>query len=143
MKLEDCINFLLTGAQHRVYMMMKKALEPYGLTPIQYGVLACIWQNDLHNPKEIARFLGIENSTISGILERMEDKDLIQRMIDSNDRRYIKIVLTQKSRDLETPVQETVERVNSAVMRNFSPEDWEKFLQLLKIAMSEDGSPRS
>ena len=52
--LKDCINYLLTGAQHTVFQMMKKELKIFDITPIQYGVLKCIWEYDLHNPKEIA-----------------------------------------------------------------------------------------
>ena len=71
--LDNCINYLLTGAQHSVFQYMKKNLAQFDITPIQYGVLGCIWEFDMHNPKDIAAHLGVENSTISGILERMEN----------------------------------------------------------------------
>jgi len=116
--LKDCINYLLTGAQHTVFQMMKKELKIYDLTPIQYGVLKCIWEYDLHNPKEIAEQLMIENSTISGILERMEAKQFIRREIDDNDRRYIHIYLTETGEKLEGPVNEIVDRVNQVVLQN-------------------------
>ena len=61
--LDNCINFLLTGAQHVVFQYMKKNLSQFDITPIQYGVLGCIWEFDMHNPKEIAAHLGVENST--------------------------------------------------------------------------------
>ena len=66
--LNNCINYLLTGAQHTVFQYMKKNLAQFDITPIQYGVLGCIWEFDMHNPKDIAAHLGVENSTISGIL---------------------------------------------------------------------------
>jgi len=116
--LKDCINYLLTGAQHAVFQMMKKELKAYDLTPIQYGVLKCIWEYELHNPKEIAEMLMVENSTISGILERMEAKGLINRQIDDNDRRYIHIYLTERGHALEQPVNEVVDRVNQVVLHD-------------------------
>ena len=103
--LDNCINFLLTGAQHSVFQYMKKNLAQFDITPIQYGVLGCIWEFDMHNPKDIAAHLGVENSTISGILERMENKGLIRRMIDSSDRRFIHIELTDISKNIEIPVR--------------------------------------
>ena len=132
MQIEDCINYLLTGAQHRVFQKMKKTLEQYDLTPIQYGVLSCVWQKDMRNPKEIAAFLNIENSTISGILERMEAKELLTREIDPDDRRYIRIVLTDKGEKLEKPVLKTVEDFNKEVLKRFSAADREKLRQLLR-----------
>lgn len=121
--LNNCINYLLTGAQHTVFQYMKKNLAQFDITPIQYGVLGCIWEFDMHNPKDIAAHLGVENSTISGILERMENKGLIRRMIDSTDRRYIYIELTDVSRDLEIPVRTVVTEVDRKVLEIFDGEE--------------------
>ena len=121
--LNNCINYLLTGAQHTVFQYMKKNLAQFDITPIQYGVLGCIWEFDMHNPKEIAAHLGVENSTISGILERMENKGLIRRMIDSTDRRYIFIELTDVSRDLEIQVRTVVTEVDRKVLEIFNEEE--------------------
>lgn len=121
--LNNCINYLLTGAQHSVFQYMKKNLAQFDITPIQYGVLGCIWEFDMHNPKDIAAHLGVENSTISGILERMENKGLIRRMIDSSDRRYIYIELTDVSRELEIPVRTVVTEVDRKVLEMFDEEE--------------------
>ena len=139
MNLDQCINFLLTGAQHKVFLEMKKELEQYDLTPIQYGVLKCVWQLDLHNPKEIAEYLSIENSTISGILDRMEKKNLIVRNIDPDDRRFIRVDLTDAGQSLEIPVNKTVEEVNKAVLSDFSEKEQDQLRNLLKqlIGMEE------
>ncbi len=136
MNLDHCINYLLTGAQHKVFQEMKKELEQYDLTPIQYGVLKCIWQLDLHTPKEIADYLGIENSTISGILDRMEKKDFIEREIDRDDRRFIYVNLTEQSKSLEAPVNKTVENVNHAVLKDFTKEEAELLRNMLKKLIS-------
>lgn len=139
MNLDQCINFLLTGAQHKVFLEMKKELEQYDLTPIQYGVLKCVWQLDLHNPKEIAEYLSIENSTISGILDRMEKKNLIVRNIDPDDRRFIRVDLTDAGQSLEIPVNKTVEEVNKTVLSDFSEKEQDQLRNLLKqlIGMEE------
>lgn len=132
MNLDQCINFLLTGAQHTVFQGLKKDLEQYDLTPIQYGVLKCIWQLDLHNPKDIAEYLGIENSTISGILDRMEKKDLIERSISPEDRRFIHVELTKTGRALEEPVNKTVEEFNQRALSQFTPEETEQLRSMLR-----------
>lgn len=138
MNLDQCINFLLTGAQHKVFQELKKELEQYDLTPIQYGVLKCIWQLDLHTPKEIADYLSVENSTISGILDRMEKKNLIERKIDRDDRRYVYIDLTKTGKELEDPVNKTIEDFNKAALSDFSDAEAETLRALLKrLFMSE------
>ena len=135
MKMEECINYLLTGAQHRVFQEMKNELKIYDLTPIQYGVLKCIWEKKLSNPKEIAVQLGIENSTISGILERMESKGFVFREIDPDDRRYIKVTLSDKAKELEKPVNATVLKVNENVLKGYTEEEVVQFKKYLKKMM--------
>ena len=138
MSLDNCINYLLTGAQHNVFQYMKKNLTQIDLTPIQYGFLGCIWEFDMHNPKEIAEHMGIENSTISGILERMENKGLIKRTIDSSDRRYIHIELTEQSKELEVPVRTVVERVDKRVMSQFTKEEVITIKEILRRINKDD-----
>lgn len=123
MQLEECVNYLLTTAQHSVFLRMTEKLSVYDITPIQYAVLYCLWENDKGSPKEIAERLKLENSTISGILERMEKKDLIERNISKEDRRFIQVQLTEKGKELEDAVLNAVEEVNSEVMAKFTDEE--------------------
>ena len=131
MNLDQCINFLLTGAQHKIFQDLKKELDKFDLTPIQYGVLKCIWQMDLHNPKEIAEYLGIENSTISGILDRMEKKELIERDIDKEDRRFVRIKLTKSGKELEGPVNKTIEDFNKEALSIFTKDEASQLRDML------------
>ena len=136
--LDNCINYLLTGAQHAVFQYMKKNLSQFDITPIQYGVLGCIWEFDMHNPKEIAAHLGVENSTISGILERMENKGLIRRMIDSTDRRFIHIELTDLSKSLEVPVRTVVTEVDNSVLAQFSEDEINTLKDMLRRIYAQE-----
>ena len=68
-----CINFLLTISQHEVFLIFSEHLAEFGITPGQYGVLACLWKNETLTPKEIATILRVENSTISGVPDRMQN----------------------------------------------------------------------
>lgn len=132
MILEDCVNFLLTKAQHRVFNKQKEALAAFDVTPIQYGVINCVHYLNLTNPKDIANYLEVENSTISGILERMEKKGLLIRSIDENDRRYIKVSLTGKAINLVGPINEAVDEVNREVAEYFSEDDFQEFKKYLR-----------
>lgn len=133
MQLEECVNYLLTTAQHSVFLKMTEKLSAYGLTPVQYAVLYCLWEQDRRSQKEIAERLKLENSTVSGIVERMEKKELITRCISKEDRRYIEVVLTDKGKSLEEDVLTAVEEVNSEVMSIFSDEERESLKTYLRV----------
>ena len=133
MQLEECVNYLLTTAQHSVFLKMTEKLSVFDLTPVQYAVLYCLWENNKKSPKEIAERLKLENSTISGILERIEKKGLIKRMISKEDRRFIQIMLTEKGAALEEDVLAAVDEVNEEVMSVFSKEECENLKTQLRV----------
>ena len=123
MELTQCINYLLTTAQHKVFQVMSSRLQKFDVTPVQYGVMYCLWIEGKTKPKEIAAELKLENSTISGVLERMEKKELIERQVSKEDRRFIEVVLTEKGKALQNPILATVEEVNKEVGAEVEPED--------------------
>ena len=133
MQLEECVNYLLTTAQHSVFLKMTEKLSVFEITPVQYAVLYCLWEKDKKSPKEIAERLKLENSTISGILERMEKKGLIERSISKEDRRFIQVLLTPKGASLEEEVLAAVEEVNSEVLSIFSDEESEVLKARLRL----------
>jgi DNA-binding MarR family transcriptional regulator len=132
MQLEECVNYLLTTAQHSVFLKMTEKLSAFEITPVQYAVLYCLWENDKRSPKEIAERLKLENSTISGILERMEKKELIKRSISKEDRRFIQVILTKKGASLKEDVLATVEQVNNEVLSIFTAEECDQLKKILR-----------
>ena len=129
MELTQCINYLLTTAQHKVFQEMSSRLEKFDVTPVQYGVMYCLWIEGKTKPKEIAAELKLENSTISGVLERMEKKELIERQVSKEDRRFIEVVLTA----LQNPILATVEEVNKDVLSEMSQEEQSELKKALRI----------
>ena len=69
--------------------------------------------------KQLAEILGIETSTVSGLLDRLQKNGLIDRIVNSEDRREVQVIATQKGRDLEGPVTEIIDDVNARVLKNF------------------------
>lgn len=75
----------------------------------------------------------LENSTISGVLERMEKKELIERQVSKEDRRFIEVVLTEKGKALQNPILATVEEVNKDVLSEMSQEEQSELKKALRI----------
>ena len=133
MELNQCINYLLTTSQHRVFQEVSKRLEPFDVTPVQYGVLYWVWMGEKPTPKEIAAELKLENSTISGILDRMEKKDLLKRQVSIEDRRYIEVVLTEKGAALEKPVLDTIDTANIDILADIPDEEQQILKKNLRL----------
>ena len=131
MELNQCINFVLNRAQQSTHQHFKMKLAEYDVTPVQYGILACLWQNDAQAPGQIAANLSLDSSTITGILDRMEHKGLLKRTPDPNDRRALKVVLTDSGRALHNPIDKTIDEANAEVTQGLSEKERKTLVTLL------------
>ena len=136
MQMTECINYLLSTAQRKIHKDMSSLLAPFEVTPAQYGVLFCIWQDGLDNPKAIADALKIETASITNILERMEHRGLIIRRTNEDDRRFVVIELTEKGLALKEPILATVEKFNTDALAAFTEEEQAVFKKTLETIAS-------
>lgn len=101
------------------------------ITKAQYRVLARLWRGDGISPSIIARDVGVSASTMTGILDRLESKNLIWRTIAAGDRRAVDIWLTDSGRAMEKPLRKIIGEINCKAMKGFSEEQQRDFLQNL------------
>ena len=99
-------------------------------------MLSCLWTREYATPKQISEILCLETSTISGVLDRMQKKGLVERFVNKEDRREIRVVVTEKGKALQEPIQQIIETVNEVVLRDFSEEEVQRLKENLKIIAS-------
>lgn len=75
-------------------------LAPYGITPFHYLVLCCLWEEDGLSTSGIADNLKQLGATLTGVVDRMETRKLVYRERDTNDRRIVRIWLTDEGKKL-------------------------------------------
>lgn len=116
MELEQCINFVLTKAQRNIHQLFKAELAPFGVTPGQYAVLRCLWDENAQTARKLAERLALDGSTITGILDRMEHKGLIEKLADPKDRRALQVMLTENGSKLQEPLSEAIQNANQKAL---------------------------
>lgn len=77
----------------------------------------------------------MDGATITGVLDRLEKLELIERRSDPNDRRTNLIFLTPQGKELEKPLNQLTEEVNNTVISLFSEEE----AKLLKNMLTKLG----
>jgi DNA-binding MarR family transcriptional regulator len=111
-------------------------LEPFGLTPFHWLVLCCLWQKDGLPTSSIGEQLQQVGGTLTGVLDRMEERGLVRRERDSSDRRIWRIWLTDAGKELEKILPPIAAELREEAMRGISAGDRELFSQLLNKAIS-------
>jgi len=121
LELYECINFVMNSTQHAIHGHFKEKLQPLGVTPIQYSVLKCLWDADMQTPTQLAQTLQLDTSTVTGLLERMEKKNLILRTYSREDRRSILVCLKEEGRALQKGVEAAIQEANLEITRGIDP----------------------
>ena len=123
MLLNQCINFLLNKTQNAVLIHFRSKLDEFNVTPAQYSILKCLWEQDNLSPKQLSQVLALDASTITGILDRLENKDLIRRVPSPADRRTLMIQLTDAGKALQTDIDRVIVEANHEVLADLTPEE--------------------
>lgn len=118
----------------------QEQLEPWGLTPFHWVVLCCLWSEDGLATLAIGDKLQQVGGTLTGVLDRMEERGLIRRQRDSCDRRMVRIWLTDTGKELETVLPPMVLDLQKKAMAGLSEGEKEQFSQLINRAIANLGS---
>jgi DNA-binding MarR family transcriptional regulator len=86
--------YLLGRAASRVQTMGELDLEPLGITPREYSVLAVLAERSPLTQTRIAAILGLDRTTILKLAASLEDKGLVVRRRDDADLRAYAVMLT-------------------------------------------------
>ncbi|MEW6438341.1 MAG: MarR family transcriptional regulator [Pseudomonadota bacterium] len=80
--------------------LYKPILDGFGITYPQYLVLSVLWENDEQPIGAIAERLGLESSTITPLVKRLEAAGFVRRDRNPEDERRVVVTLTSKARAL-------------------------------------------
>ena len=79
-------------------------LRALGLTPAQFDIIATLGNTRGMTPKDLGEKTLITKGTLTGVVDRLETKKLIRRVINSTDGRSQIVQLTVKGETLFTKV---------------------------------------
>lgn len=127
------IGYKLKLASQLMYRDFLERLESYGLTPFHYLVLCCLWEQDGLSTSGIAEKLGQLGATLTGVVDRMEDRKLVYRERDSQDRRMVRIWLTPEGEKLKEVLPQIGEQTIDRALKGISPAERELLTKLLDI----------
>jgi DNA-binding MarR family transcriptional regulator len=93
----ECPYYLITRVSLGATAAMKRGFVEAGIgfvRPAYLGSLMSLWREDGLKMIDLGRRAGLEPSTMTGLLDRMERDGLVERRSDPADRRVLKIFLT-------------------------------------------------
>ncbi|MCQ8277317.1 MarR family transcriptional regulator [Acetobacteraceae bacterium KSS8] len=98
--LDDQLCFALYSANMAVNRAYKPLLDKIGITYPQYLVLMALWDEDERTIGAIAARLGLESSTVTPLVKRLESAGFAARTRNPADERQVVVRLTERGRAL-------------------------------------------
>jgi DNA-binding MarR family transcriptional regulator len=119
MKAEECIFFQLAKASQVGARFWGHKVTELNLTAVQAMVIRFLYDNDGLTSSDLGKRTGLDSATLTGILDRLEAGDRIERKQNPDDRRSILIYLTDKGRATGGTVVQLMEDANAEFLRTF------------------------
>ncbi|QQK08247.1 MarR family winged helix-turn-helix transcriptional regulator [Miniphocaeibacter halophilus] len=113
--------------------------EKYGVTGGQARILHFIVKNGKNYEvyqKEVEEEFNLRRSTVTGILQLIEEKDLITRTISEKDGRVKKIKLTKKGIELQKKISVEINNYEKILIDGIKKEDLEVLSKVLDKIMN-------
>ncbi len=141
----DHIMPLLGSAHHKGRQYLERRLKQYGLTPTQTHALLFLRRETPQrevSQKDLEEHLRIRPSTVSGIVERLEQKGFLLRTASFNDARRHSLVLTEKGNSFGAEFFHEAGAAERRITALFSEEEnaqlREMLLRIINALQSEE-----
>lgn len=130
--MEDHVGFLIRLANQRHASIFASRIVD-SLTPTQFAAL-----NKLHDigncsQNELGRLAAMDAPTIKGVVERLYARNLVQIVVDPNDKRRRSITLTIQGRHLVEQCREVAIQISKEILHPLKPKERVEFLRMLRM----------
>ena len=105
------------------------------LTSVQMVALVAIVDSPGIDATRLSEIIDFDRATIGGVVDRLERKGLIQRVVNPEDKRSKVMRATPAGKALLDVSLPRVQRVQERILAPLSPEDRETFLRLIKTVI--------
>jgi DNA-binding MarR family transcriptional regulator len=133
--LEAMLGFLVYKAHQRSFGEFRRLLEPVGLTPPQFGVLALLQQRDAQSQALLCERGVADPNTMVGIVDRLEAAALVRRCRDPRDRRVYLVRLTAAGRRMFARCVPLQRRSTARCWAALSASEQQRLRSLLRKAL--------
>ncbi len=98
----------------------------------QGRILYVLWQEDNIPIAELSKKTGLAKTTLTSMLDRMEESGLLLRIPDKTNRRQIRIALTDQARSLSGKYDKVSQEMNEIYYAGFSDDEISAFENTLE-----------
>lgn len=123
LKLSNQLCFPLYALSRKVTSHYLPLLAKIGLTYPQYLVMLVLWEEGSLSVKELGAKLMLDSGTLSPLLKKMEERNLVKRQRQKEDERVVLISLTEAGENLKEKAAEIPEEIKCSLQLSYQELD--------------------
>ena len=109
----------------------------FDLTPIQFAALDAIHNHPGTDQATVAELIAYDRATIGGVIERLEQKGWVDRVVSERDRRARELSLTPEGRRIFKALVPVVRDLQDEILQSLNAADRARFLKLARQAVGQ------
>jgi DNA-binding MarR family transcriptional regulator len=117
---EPSVLLALQRAAHHTLQALATALAELELTPSELNTLANLADGRDRNVRELSRDTGTRATTLTGVLDRLEQRGYLLRELAAGDRRSFRVTLTDPGRTIAAQVRQAVADLECSALAELS-----------------------
>ena len=108
-----------------------RRVRALGITRAQWRVLMWVYRSPGVTQSELADTLEVQKAALGRMLDRLADKDWIERRADTDDRRIRRVHLSKEVKPLITTMRKIAADLRAAAMEGIPEQERDKFVDTL------------
>ncbi|MDN3956332.1 MarR family winged helix-turn-helix transcriptional regulator [Sporolactobacillus laevolacticus] len=127
--------FLISKVKQISSRVFDKKLKNYDITDLnsaQGRIIFVLWKNDDRSISDLVTNTALSKTTLSSMLDRLEQAGHIKRALDKNDKRRTIISLTEKSKQLKKKYEDVSNEMIDLFYKGLSEEQIDEFERTLQ-----------
>ena len=125
-------HYLLMSNQALVHKFLLEDLKDTELSIGQPKILDYLMEHDGNNQTQIARHCHIKGASLTTILHRMEEQDMVKRVVKKENRRNTYVYLTPHGKELARKVQNSFAKIERELFRGMDEKEVEIFMNVFR-----------
>ena len=130
------LGYLLKHAQLRLAELAEPRYEPLGVSGRQLALLLLFADGPAQSQQDAAARLGINRTSMVALVDELEDKGLVRREVDPDDRRKRLVGLTAEGRRVVEAGTEATAEAERLLLEPLSARDAERLRVALRAVVS-------
>jgi len=127
----NALGYRLKLLSQLIERKFQELLTPFGLTPLQWGILCCLWLEDGLPTLQISKQLQQLSGNVSVALPLMEKQGYIQRQPDESDRRILRVWLTPEGKHLKDVLPQQAQELDQELFALLSSDERTTFSEII------------